>query len=667
MNTSNNPSRFNVVARALRGAGRKAAGAALAGCMVASLAACTSASAGAASSAASGFASTAAASTAVDSTGYDLSYSDHDLDASYDASTATSIELSGTTASVSGSGAVAQGSTVTITEAGVYAVSGSLSDGQIVVSAADSDKVQIVLNGASITSSSGPALYVESADKVFVTLAAGTQNALADSSSAVTDSEGDALDAALYSTADLTLQGTGSLSATGSCNDGIKSKDDLVITGGTYTVSAVGDALVGKDCVKVKDGSFALTAGKDGIASSNEDDADHGFVSIDGGSFSIDAADDGVQAAHYIRVADGSLNVKSGDDALHSDLDLEVTGGSVGIEAGDDGVHAEYGLSVSGGTVDVKSSLEGLEGQSISVSGGEVSIVSSDDGMNAATADATASPPERFGIVCRIAFRYGERGCLPDGGRVLDDRRDAGPVAAARDGRPAGRRHARRRRGRHGDRRELLNIYFGRKRDRLFARRRPGQQRNPVRDRGDGARQRAFLVRQFGRRLGDLGDHRRRYGHRRGKRGHGRGILVGNPGLRDVERERVGRPGDRPVRIGRIGGRPVHPGVRLPDHHGFRPRVRRGRQRERVGGVPDACAERIDVGDVLGGGGPHGRRHADARAHRGFPVRSERLTGGRRIGTGEPPPHVRAVFFLERCPPFTVWAPESKAALLPLR
>ena len=173
--------------------------------------------------------------------------------------------------------------------------------------------------------------------QVFVTLADGTQNSLADSSPAGADAAGDVLGAALYSAADLTLRGTGALSVAGSCNDGIKSKDDLVIIGGTYTVSSVGDALVGKDCVKIGGGSFTLMSGKDGVASSNEDDADRGFVSIDGGSFSIDADDDGV--------------------------------------------HAECGLSVSGGTVDVVSSIEGLEGQSISVSGGEVSIVSSDDGI----------------------------------------------------------------------------------------------------------------------------------------------------------------------------------------------------------------------------------------------------------------------------------------------
>ena len=56
----------------------------------------------------------------------------------------------------------------------------TISDGQIVVEAGEADKVQLVLNGVSITNSDGPAIEIRSADKVFLTLAEGSENMLSD-------------------------------------------------------------------------------------------------------------------------------------------------------------------------------------------------------------------------------------------------------------------------------------------------------------------------------------------------------------------------------------------------------------------------------------------------------------------------------------------------------
>lgn len=195
-----------------------------------------------------------------------------------------------------GNGATVDGSTVTITAEGVYVVSGSLDDGQLAVEAPEDAKVQIVLAGATIHNEDGPAVYVKQADKCFITLADGTQNALTDGAEYVLEDGSDEPYATLFSRADLTLNGTGALTVTSAYRHAVCSKDDLVITGGTYVVNAVEDALRGRDCVKIADGDFTLIAGGDGIKSNKDTKATKGFVSIDGGTFVIEAGDDGIHA-----------------------------------------------------------------------------------------------------------------------------------------------------------------------------------------------------------------------------------------------------------------------------------------------------------------------------------------------------------------------------------
>lgn len=262
----------------------------------------------------------------IDIPGMDFEYSDRDKDASYDVASATNIALSGQGATVSGEGAAVEGATVTITAAGTYAVTGELTAGSLVVNAGGQDKVQIVLSGASIRNEAGPALNIQQADKVFVTLADGTQNTLADGASYALAEGEDEPNAALYSKADLTINGTGALSIEGNYCHGVNSKDDLVVTGGAITVVAKEDGLRGKDCVKVADGSFAITAGSDGVKSSNDEDPTRGFVSIDGGTFAVEAGDEGFQAATYLRLAGGDAQIKAADHALRSDVEAAMIG-----------------------------------------------------------------------------------------------------------------------------------------------------------------------------------------------------------------------------------------------------------------------------------------------------------------------------------------------------
>lgn len=330
----------------------------------------------------------------IDIPGMDFAYSDRDRDASYDEAAATKIALTGQGATVSGEGAAVEGSTVIITAAGTYVVSGELTAGSLTVNAGDADKVQIVLSGASIRNEAGPALNIQQADKVFVTLAAGSQNTLADGASYTLAEGEDEPNAALYSKADLTINGTGALTVEGNYRHGVNSKDDLVVTGGTLTVTAKEDGVRGKDCVKVADGSFAITAGGDGVKSNNDEDPTRGFVSIDGGTFAVEAGDEGFQAATYLRLAGGDAQIKAADHALRSDVEAAMSGGTYVVEAGGKGMNPETKFTMDGGTFTVAGCEEGIEAQEVIVNDGELNITASDDGINAAVAERSDETAE---------------------------------------------------------------------------------------------------------------------------------------------------------------------------------------------------------------------------------------------------------------------------------
>ena len=292
----------------------------------------------------------------------DINFTDRDKSSEYDESSAVKITLNGSGAVVSGSGVNISGSTVTITSAGTYIISGSLSDGQIVIAASDSDKVQLVLNNAEINCNTSAAVYVKSADKVFVTLPAGTTNSLGGGTEYV-QTDDNTVDGVIFSKSDLTLNGTGTLKIDADYRHGIVTKDTLCITGGTYVIDAVKTCLAGKDGIKILDGSFTLTAGSKGLNSGNDDDAKEGSIYIAGGTFTI----------------------KSEDDSIHADGSCIISGGTYTIAAGDDGIHANYDTVITDGSITITDSYEGIEGRRITVSGGTINLTASDDGINAAT------------------------------------------------------------------------------------------------------------------------------------------------------------------------------------------------------------------------------------------------------------------------------------------
>lgn len=320
---------------------------------------------------------------AFDASALNLEYSKRDMDASFDESSATKITLSGDSASVSGPGAAAEGSTVTISTAGTYIVSGNLTDGSITVTTSENDKVQIVLNGVKIVSSSGPAIDIQSADTCFITLAEGTQNSLSDGSAFASEDA----NACIYATCDLTINGSGLLDVSGNYRHGVFSKDNLVVYGGSINVSAVEDGLNGKDSVKIGAGDISIDSGADGVKSSKSTNPEKGFVYVSGGSLSIDAEDDGIQAKTYLCIAGGSIEIDAADDTLHSDLEGALNGGSASVRSGDDAFHCETKLEVNDGSFVAETCSEGYEAEQVVVNGGDTNICALDDAMNASAAD----------------------------------------------------------------------------------------------------------------------------------------------------------------------------------------------------------------------------------------------------------------------------------------
>ena len=278
-------------------------------------------------------------------------------DDEWSADDAVDVDLTGASASSSSDGVTVDDSTVTITAAGVYRLSGELV-GQVVVAAPDDALVVLILDGATITNDAGAAIDVQTADDVAISLADGSKNSVSDAASYAEDA---AANAAIHSATDLTITGTGALTVTGNGNDGITSTDDLVILSGALTVTAADDALRGKDALAVEGGTLTLTAtAGDGLKSDQESDATQGNIVISGGSIDITAGDDGVQAQ----------------------ADTVITGGELTVSAADDGVKGEQIVSIGDGTVTVAASLEGIEAGSVGIGGGIVSVTASDDGIN---------------------------------------------------------------------------------------------------------------------------------------------------------------------------------------------------------------------------------------------------------------------------------------------
>ena len=286
-------------------------------------------------------------------------FTTNDQNGSWDTTGAAAITLTGDGASISGNGAYVYDGNVVIAEAGRYMLSGSLEDGSIIVDAHDSSKVWILLDGLEINCSDDACIQVDQADKVFLTLAEGSENTLISGSAYSDTALSDGTDGAIFAHDDLTINGSGSLTVTAQYSHGISANDDLVITGGTITISAADDAIHVNDSIRIKDAAITVTAGDDGLLTTNE---------VENG---------------YLYIESGTLDITASGDGIHTTGDVTVAGGETNISAGDDGIHSDASVFVQSGTILISDCYEGIEALIIDVSGGDVSINCEDDGFNA--------------------------------------------------------------------------------------------------------------------------------------------------------------------------------------------------------------------------------------------------------------------------------------------
>ena len=216
---------------------------------------------------------------------------------------------------IEGSGAKASGSILTISADGVYEISGTLSDGQIVIDASKKATVELVLAGVDISNSRNAAIYCKNCDDFIITLAENTQNVLSDANNYIYDDiEKQEPNATIFSKIDLNIGGSGWLTVNANFNHGISSKDDLVIEGGGFTVTSAVDAIRGKDSLVILDGKFELDAGGDGLKASSSDGAEFGYVQILGGEYTIKACGDAIQAETALTISGGTFYIETGDD-----------------------------------------------------------------------------------------------------------------------------------------------------------------------------------------------------------------------------------------------------------------------------------------------------------------------------------------------------------------
>ena len=294
-------------------------------------------------------------------------YTDRDLEGNYDDDHTVNVELKGTSAEADDTGATMIDGVLNITEGGTYVLSGSLNGSVLVDISKDSnEKVQLVLDGVSITCDNSAAIYIREADKVFITLAEDSNNALTCTGF---EPDGDInVDGAIFSRDDMVINGEGSLSITSSDN-GIVAKDELKLMSGTVSIAADGHGIQANDSVVIRNGSWAVSGGADGIHCSNGDDLSWGYIYIEG----------------------GDISVASGSDGLDASSALQIDGGNITISAGDDGIHSDHDTVINGGTVYISKSYEGIEGGTITVAGGDVTVVASDDGFNASGVSTSSS------------------------------------------------------------------------------------------------------------------------------------------------------------------------------------------------------------------------------------------------------------------------------------
>jgi len=344
-----------------------------------------------------------------------VDYSTNDLDTSYDEANVEKITFNETSISSDGALASINGSTLTLSAAGDYLISGNLSDGQIIIAADKEDVIHIFFDNVSITNKDGSPFVQLNADKVVVTLLENTVNTLIDGTSYTLNRDEDP-DATIFAKDDLTINGLGTLNVTSNTKNGIHGSNDIKIIDASVNVTAAKDGIKGKDSVSLKDAQLLINADNDGIQATNDLDQGLGYIDIDGGIITIIAGLDGIQAETQVLISDGIITIDAGsqagsndsgkgikalldltieggtlditsqaEDTLNSKGTLTISAGTIELNAQDDAITANETLLINGGDINISTSYEGLESAEVIINGGTIHLVALDDGINTCT------------------------------------------------------------------------------------------------------------------------------------------------------------------------------------------------------------------------------------------------------------------------------------------
>lgn len=302
----------------------------------------------------------------------DDEFSSRDMEQTADLSDATYLTLE-------------SGEDITITAAGVYVISGSAKESTIIVEAGDEDKVQLVLDGVTITNTSTPCIYVKNADKVFVTTTDST-NKLTVSGTFAADGDTNT-DAVIFSKDDLVLNGVGTLTIS-STDNGITSKDDLKITEGTISISCTSDVIEANDSIRIAGGDITIKSEKDGLHAEYDEDTSVGYIYICGGTLDITASDDAIHATTIVQIDDGTLNL-SAREGIEGTY-VQINGGTITISASDDAINAGQKSKSYTATIEITGGYI-----TIKMGSGDTDAVDSNGNLyvNGGTLDITAHSP----------------------------------------------------------------------------------------------------------------------------------------------------------------------------------------------------------------------------------------------------------------------------------